>query len=887
MHVSGEGPIAAPILFVGEGPGWQEDRCGRPFQGKAGAELDRNLEAIGLPRRSVRLTNLYREYGGQDYVWAAEDLARDEPELLAELRQMKGTLKTIVPLGRYATRWFLGDVDMGSVQGLPWRLPPSEKLSFLAQSTVVNPIIHPSAGLRNPEMSPYVVSGFHELGRYLKGEMTPRTLFDDAYPEVQYVEIRGADQLDATFRSRAPGCALSIDTEGWPGCPWSVQYAFEPGTAYLIAARAPDLLQRFGRHCRRVRARLVYHSALHDLGMQQVLDLGLAGLKFDDTMVMAYLLQIEEQGLKPLCVRHCGMQMQSYDEILGDAGNRLALDYLTWIYDGERVLYDEACLAEFERRRTETWTDKRGKTHVGRRITKVPSLPKSPLLKAAQRCLGSKTPRKLWLDQVEDVQVAGYTALGPIPEATLDLVPRPTAVHYGCRDADGTVRVRDVLSGRIDAMGLRDVYNLELSTYPLIDRMHRIGLKPDLAHFAALSAKLQGEIDTLRIQLCRDTQRDDFNANSGDQVAEYLFGTLGLDSIKDTRSGRGSTNDKILEALEREHPEHPSIATVRQYRETYKLKNTFVDRLPDFVQRWPFDGRIHATFRTTRVVTGRLAASEPNILAQPEHGKFAGDFKRGWVADDGHVIGAWDESQVELRGLAHLSQDPVLLAVYRGELRNPDGSLVDLHAKLAQRIFGGPIQQYMSKCAGRLAAKAINFGIPMGMTCRGLSVELRKNGVEADEDTAQRWLDETLDLYTGVRIYMDGRIAEAKQNGFIRCLSGRIRYIGGIRSRDDRVREEAERFAFSTPIQESATFIMKQAEATVWEALQELWKQGLWIEPLVQIHDCLKLEFEDGIQDAVNAIMQEAMTQVPKGFSVPLAVDGEWGLNMKDMVPFS
>jgi DNA polymerase-1 len=279
------------------------------------------------------------------------------------------------------------------------------------------------------------------------------------------------------------------------------------------------------------------------------------------------------------------------------------------------------------------------------------------------------------------------------------------------------------------------------------------------------------------------------------------------------------------------------------------------------------------------VVTGRLAASDPNLLAQPEHGQFAPDFKRGWVAEDGHVLCAWDESQVELRGLAHLSQDPVLLQAYR--------TGVDLHAILAERIFGvKPKDQDKSK--HRLPAKAINFGIPMGMTCHGLSVELRKNGVDADEDTAQCWLNETLGLYQGVARYMEQRKEEARRTGMVRCLSGRIRYIGGIHSREDRVREEAERFAFSTPIQESATMILKQSEAIVYrDILIPWWKIGRWVEPLLQVHDCLKMEVIEGLQDELNVLMRAAMTNVPSGFSVPLDVAGEWGSNMQDMVPFA
>lgn len=894
MRVNGRGPWTAELVFVGEGPGYDEDKVGRPFVGRTSGELIDRLDGVDLPlAEDVFLTNLYRDYRGKDYKYQQTDLERDEPALLLELRKLK-RLKIIVTLGRPAARYFLGDIDLDAVQGIPWFLPPDPKWSFLSKRTTVFPIVHPAAGFRNPEMSPYVISGFKELAAYLDGQLEPRGLFDDPIKEPVYVECTTEASVLASLAGLSAASNLSIDTEGWPGNPWSVQYSAEPGRAYLIRRSRPSLLALFIRTVRRARCRLTFHSALHDLGMGRALDTDFTGLRFDDTMVMAYLLQIEPQGLKPGCLRHCNMKMMDYSDVTGDMANDLARDYLTWIWDAEQEDYEDACQKEFIRLTTTPYKNKAGKTVAGRRLKVAPKLPRSPLHKAVTRVLESRRPHALWQDQVEDIQVAGYHRLGPLPQATLDYVSPSVAVPYGCRDADGTTRLRSEYSRRIDAMGLRDVYELELSTYPLLDRMQKVGIKPDLSHFADLSELLQFEIETLATTLGRDTGRLDFNANSGDQVADYLFGTLGLDELKMTRSGRGSTNDKILEALEHEHPEFPVITTIRAYRETYKLKNTFVDRLPDFVNRWPFDGRVHTTLRTTRVVTGRLAASDPNLLAQPEHGTFADEFKRGWVCEDGHILWAGDESQIELRGLAHLSQDPVLLSIYRGELRNPDGSLIDNHAALAQRIFGGDVKQYMQKCNGRLAAKAINFGIPMGMTNKGLSVELRKNGVDADEDTAQRWLDETLGLYKGVARYMEARKAEARRNGFIRCLSGRIRYIGGIRSRDDRIREEAERFAFSTPIQESATFIMKQAEKIVWDTvLPYFWKKGQWVEPLIQIHDCLKFECQDttrkhgNVVKELNGMMVAAMTSVPKSFSVPLAVESECGYNMYDMEKFT
>lgn len=918
-RVDGYGNPKAEAMVIGEGASFHDERKGRPFSGPLGIELDRFFNGIDLPERGeLFLTNIYRFYFGKKYKYTSADLERDEPQLQKELQEVLP--KLIIALGRPATRYLLGDVDMEAVEGIPFYLPDTcYKYPCAPEDTVVFPIVHP---LANSEMSPYVVSGFKRLADYYAGKIEPRHLFDDPYKEPHYVEIYTEADLHRSLEQLTPDMPLAIDTEGWPGNPWSLQYSHIPGTAYLIRATAPELLKSFGESISRTRPTLVFHSALHDLGMLRVLGVGIEGLRYDDTMIMSYLLQLTPKGLKPSCLRYCGMKMQDYTEILGDASNVLARDYLTWLWDIEQVEYEEAQQDELIRLQTTPYTNGKGKTLPGRKIRKPPVLPKTPLHKAVTRVLQSKRPYKLWSDQLDDIQVAGYHRLGAMPEATLDYVQPATAIHYGCRDADGTVRLAPEYGSQIDSMGLRSTYDLELATYPFIDRMQQIGLRPDLDHFETLSEVLGEEIERLRGELDEATGRVGFNANSGDQVADYLFGALDLDEMKMTESGRGSTNDKILEALEHEHPEYPVISTIREFRETYKLKNTFVDRLKDHVNRHPFDGRIHASFRTTSVVTGRLAASNPNVLAQPEHGKFATHFKRGWVAGSHHsptgrtcrepfsehsrgssidrcqdnsksgganirhVLCQWDYAQAELRGLAHLSQDPLMLAVFRGEKRNKDGSMIDLHATLAERIFGiKPADQ--DKHKHRLPAKAINFGIPMGMTCKGLSVELRKNGVNADEDTAQRWLDETLGLYKGVASYMEERKAEARRQGFIRCLSGRIRYIGGIRSRNERTREEAERFAFSTPIQESATFIIKQAEHRVYEGiLVPYWKDGRWVEPILQVHDCLKMECEEGLEQDLNLQMREAMINVPQGFSVPMDVDGSWGLNMQDMQDF-
>lgn len=604
-------------------------------------------------------------------------------------------------------------------------------------------------------------------------------------------------------------------------------------------------------------------------------------LEFDDTMVMAYLLQLEPQGLKQGALRLCNMQMQSYQDIMGDADNRLARSYLTWLWERAVFRYEAECEQELVNR-----------LRAGRRCKVIPKLPKPAFLKAIERCLSSPRPRGLWEDQDEAIVSEGVRTLGFVPEASLSHVEPAKAIWYGCRDADATIRYRDQLWPRIEAMGLEDTYRLEMATYPLIDRMAQIGIKPDVDYFTRFGVQLGEEIADLRTELELLTERPGFNANSGDHVAEYLFSTLGLPVGKLTESGRGTTDKKYLKDLEFSYPEYPQIGVIRTYRERYKLKHSFVDVIPTLIKGWPHDGRVHVEFRTTRIPTGRLAASMPrgfpkyNMLAQPKRGKHAKTFRKGWVAEDGHWLGSWDLSQIELRIGAHLSQDPYMLAIYRGEIRNPDGSPIDLHAGLGQRIFGVPKRDQTVE--QRTSAKEINFGFWMGQTAKGLKVSLRSNGVMVSEGDAQLWLDEANKTYAGAQPYKDRMIEQARQQGFVRCLSGRIRYIGGITSKDDRIREEAERFAFGTPVQEGAQWLMKQAEARLWADLNYFWKRGRWVEPLLQIHDDLLLELEDDILLAreLHTAMVRNLTTIPKGFSVPVETSGDYGRNWAEMTSF-
>lgn len=890
-RVKGEGPIDARVFVVGEYPGRAEALSGRPFSGATGKEIDRFFDGVRLPSRyECWFTNWIREWPGEDAEYTQADFDRDEPALIEELQRVQPTL--IVCLGRHITRWFLGDVDLEDVHAFQWYLPidsPRRSLFANPEQVVIHAGYNPAAGFRSPELSSAVAYDFAQLEAFLNGDLAARVLYDDPHPLPDYVEITTQSTLDGVMvaSDRVIELEFAADTEGLPHRPWSVQISDCPGRAWIIRQQRPDLMKRFAWWVNTYpdRYRFVFHAALHDLGMFRVFGIDVRRLHFDDTSIMSYNLQLEPPGLKPLCVRWNGMAMQSFDEIMGDVSTEIAQDWLLSCTGVEEFDYTARCQAEFDRLTTTPYLDAKGKLKPGRKLRVLPKLPKTDLHKALERCLRSKTPRKLWDNQILDHHVAAKPSYGEMWEATLDHVEPEKALFYAGRDADGTLRLKPKLWERVVANNLQDVYHADLGTVLLIDRMQQIGIKPDLPHFAHLSDDLGIELTEIRCQLAEKLvaagafdmdSAFNFNSNSTYQVGDLLYQHFGLPVLKETREGDPSTNDKILEALEKASDTSPAarkiISDIRLYRETYKIKFTFCDAIPDFVNRWPFDGRIHASFRITRIPTGRLAASDPNLLAMPKYGKFATRFREGFVSGDGHVLGSWDLSQIELRVLAHLSQDPVLLDAYRRGL--------DLHSRLAQRLFGGTIEQYALKDYGeqRRCAKVINFMIPMGCTAVGLCLELKKNGTDASEDDAQRWLDETMALYTHVPLFQQEKIAEARRLGYVLDIRGRRFYLGGIRSSHKATRAESERQAGALPIQAGAQEIMKVAEAAVWAMIVRRQDAGEWIEPILQIHDDLIIEADERIIRDVDTEMVYCMTQVPAHLlSVPIETSGDYG----------
>jgi DNA polymerase-1 len=334
-----------------------------------------------------------------------------------------------------------------------------------------------------------------------------------------------------------------------------------------------------------------------------------------------------------------------------------------------------------------------------------------------------------------------------------------------------------------------------------------------------------------------------------------------------TQGGRLSTNDKILQALA---DTDLAVRLVQEAREIRKLRGVYVQSIPRLLHR---DGRLHPRYRITRTATGRLSAADPNVLAFPKHSTRGALVRQGFIAGPGRELGEWDLKQIEMCQFAHDANDRAMIAEIC--------SGVDKHYATASRALHKPIADVSKE--ERFAAKAINFGILMGITPSGLLAQLHKQGqLSWTLDACAALLAEWLAAYPEARDYIQRKHAEARRYGYVRDMWGRLRWVAGVWSVDDRIREEALRQAQATPTQSGAQGIMKRAMAAAWPALVALRRSGVWVEPLLQIHDALVVEYDTAVRDEVNAIITAAMTQTVT-LRVPILVDCHTGQRLGDL----
>ncbi len=433
-------------------------------------------------------------------------------------------------------------------------------------------------------------------------------------------------------------------------------------------------------------------------------------------------------------------------------------------------------------------------------------------------------------------------------------VPLEQVSSYAGDQAVFALQLADILDEKIKAANQATLFNdIELPLVKVLARMEMKGVKVDVERLDLLAKDFSERLEVSAEKIYH-MAGEPFNINSPQQLGRILFDKLGLPVGKKTKTGY-STSMEVLSSLS---PHHPLPGEVLNYRSLMKMKNTYVDALPRMVN--PDTGRIHTSYNQTATVTGRLSSSEPNLQNIPVRTEEGREIRRAFVADSGNLLISADYSQIELRILAHYSEDEALLEAFsKGE---------DIHLRTAVEIFG--VQPDAVPAEMRRQAKAINFGIIYGMSSFRLARDL---GIP--QKTGREIIERYFERYQGVRSYVEEMPQTGREQGFVATLFNRKRFLPDLNSRNRNIRQFAERTAINTPIQGSAADIIKLAMIRIDAELE---RRSLPARMIMQVHDELVLEVEAGGAQEVANLVQYEMESVAS-LAVPLVVEAGIGAN--------
>lgn len=462
----------------------------------------------------------------------------------------------------------------------------------------------------------------------------------------------------------------------------------------------------------------------------------------------------------------------------------------------------------------------------------------------ALKYLGEKT--------ISFEEIAGKGA----KQLTFNQIALEQAAPYACEDVDITLRLQETLRAQVENEGrLADVLdNLELPLIGVLSRIERNGVALDAERLHTQSQQLESRIRELESEAYELAGRE-FNLGSPKQLGQILFEEQKIPVIKKTPKGAPSTAEAVLEELALDYP-LPKV--IMQHRGLAKLKSTYTDKLPRLLNK--ATGRVHTSYHQAVTATGRLSSSDPNLQNIPIRTEEGRKIRQAFVARPGYCIVAADYSQIELRIMAHLSEDKGLLEAFA------EGR--DIHTATAAEVFGISLE----KVSGdqRRSAKAINFGLIYGMSAWGLSRQLH-----IERNQAQTYIDRYFDRYPGVARYMDRIRTQAAEDGFVETVLGRRLYLPEIHSQNRNRRQGAERTAINAPMQGTAADIIKQAMIDVDAWLAEGEFDALMV---MQVHDELVFEVKEAQVDAFIKQVQQRM-QGAAELKVPLIVEAESGVN--------
>jgi DNA polymerase-1 len=443
-----------------------------------------------------------------------------------------------------------------------------------------------------------------------------------------------------------------------------------------------------------------------------------------------------------------------------------------------------------------------------------------------------------------------------IPFAQVDVAK---ATEYSGEDSEMALHVHRVLWPRLRAdTKLREVYErIELPTAAVLARIERHGVLIDAATLAVQSKQLAERMAALE-QEAYAIAGQPFNLGSPKQIGEILFGKLGLPVKKKTATGAASTSEDVLQELA---ADYPLPAKILEHRGLAKLKGTYTDKLPLMVN--PATGRVHTTYAQAVAVTGRLASNDPNLQNIPIRTAEGRRVREAFVAPPGHVLMSADYSQIELRIMAHISEDPALLRAFAQGL--------DVHRATASEVFGVPVDEVSSE--QRRYAKVINFGLIYGMGAFGLAQNL---GLE--QKAAKDYIDRYFTRFAGVKRYMDDTRAQAHERGYVETVFGRRLWLPDINAGSGPLRAGAERQAINAPMQGTAADLIKLAMLAVQQAIDD---EGRATRMIMQVHDELVLEVPEAERDWAREALPRLMAGVAE-LKVPLLAEVGEGANWEE-----
>lgn len=441
-------------------------------------------------------------------------------------------------------------------------------------------------------------------------------------------------------------------------------------------------------------------------------------------------------------------------------------------------------------------------------------------------------------------------------------IPVEIVSDYSCEDADFTLRLSDILGKRLSEAKLDSLCrDVEFPLIKTLSEMEKTGIRLDTVFLKELSAELDSTLNTLTRAIHQEA-REEFNINSTQQLGKILFDKLKLRTVRKTKTGF-STDVTVLESIK---GEHPIVQNLLEYRQLQKLKNTYVDALPALIN--PGTGKLHTSYNQTVALTGRLSSSDPNLQNIPVRTELGSRMRRAFIpSEKGMLILSADYSQIELRIMAHISEDPGLIdAFINGE---------DIHSTTASKLFGvspGEITKEM-----RRKAKEVNFGIIYGIGPFGLAARL-----EIRQSEAKEIIDTYFKRFPKVKQYIFDTISSARKTGYVSTLLGRRRFLPEINSRNHSVRSNSERQAINMPIQGTAADMIKVAmikiSSRIRETDQKNKKDSGLIRMLLQVHDELVFEVTKGREKYAEKMVAEEMSAAMP-LKVPVTVDVGVGTN--------